>query len=139
MSSLNIMVIEDNKIVVLGIKKIYSKHIPDAVITIAENGLQAIDLLSKIESPENLPCFIILDINMPILNGIEFLEIIKKDDTLKQIPVVVHTTSSSVEDYKTCKSMGISGYYVKHIDFSIYKNNLITIADYWNNSYRNKS
>ena len=52
MSSLNIMVIEDNKIVVLGIKKIYSKHIPDAVITCAENGLQAIDLLSKIKSDD---------------------------------------------------------------------------------------
>ena len=138
MSALNIMVVDDNKIVILGIKKIYNKHIPDAVITIAENGLQAIELLSKIESPENLPCFIILDINMPILNGIEFLEIIKKDDSLKQIPVVIHTTSSNPEDYKTCKMLGISGYYVKHIDFSTYKSNLITIADYWNNSYRNK-
>ena len=137
MEKLNILIIEDNKIVVMGIKKIYSKHIPEAVISTAENGLEAIELLSKIESPENLPCFIILDINMPIMNGIEFLEIIRKDDTLKQIPVVVHTTSSNIEDYKTLKSIGISGYYVKHIDFSTYKSNLITIADYWNNSYRN--
>ena len=85
------------------LRKSTTKHIPEAVITTAENGLQAIELLSKIESPENLPCFIILDINMPILNGIEFLELIRKDDALKQIPVVVHTTSSNVEDYKTCK------------------------------------
>ena len=138
MDTLNILIVEDNKIVVMGIKKIYKKHIPDAVITSAENGLQAIELLSKIESPENLPCFIILDINMPILNGIEFLELIKKDDALKQIPIVIHTTSSNVEDYKTCKKHGISGYYVKHVDYSKYKDNLITIANYWNNSYRNK-
>ncbi len=137
MEKLNILIIEDNKIVVMGIKKIYNKHIAEAVISTAENGLEAIELLSKIESPEHLPCFIILDINMPIMNGIEFLEIIRKDDTLKQIPVVVHTTSSNIEDYKTCKMLGISGYYVKHIDFSTYKSNLITIADYWNNSYRN--
>jgi CheY-like chemotaxis protein len=137
MEKLNILIVEDNKIVVMGIKKIYNKHIPEAVISTAENGLEAIELLSKIDSPEHLPCFIILDINMPIMNGIEFLEIIKKDDMLKQIPVVVHTTSSNVEDYKTCKMLGISGYYVKHIDFSTYKSNLITIADYWNNSYRN--
>ena len=139
MEKLNILIVEDNKIVVMGIKKIYNKHIPDAIISSAENGLEAIELLSKIEGTEHLPCFIILDINMPIMNGIEFLEIIRKDDTLKQIPVVVHTTSSNIEDYKTCKSIGISGYYVKHIDFSTYKSNLITIADYWNNSYRNKS
>jgi len=137
MEKLNILIVEDNKIVVMGIKKIYNKHIPEAVISTAENGLEAIELLSKTQSLENLPCFIILDINMPIMNGIEFLEIIKKDDRLKQIPVVVHTTSSNVEDYKTCKMLGISGYYVKHIDFSTYKSNLITIADYWNNSYRN--
>jgi len=137
MEKLNILIVEDNKIVVMGIKKIYNKHIPEAVISTAENGLEAIELLSKTQNLENLPCFIILDINMPIMNGIEFLEIIKKDDKLKQIPVVVHTTSSNVEDYKTCKMLGISGYYVKHIDFSTYKSNLITIADYWNNSYRN--
>ena len=137
MEKLNILIVEDNKIVVMGIKKIYNKHIPEAVISTAENGLEAIELLSKTQNLENLPCFIILDINMPIMNGIEFLEIIKKDDKLKQIPVVEHTTSSNVEDYKTCKMLGISGYYVKHIDFSTYKSNLITIADYWNNSYRN--
>ena len=138
MNSLNIMIIEDNKIVVMGIRKIYNKHIPDAVISTAENGLEAIELLSKTESLEDLPCFIILDINMPIMNGIEFLEIIKKDDRLKQIPIVVHTTSSNQEDYKKCRALGISGYYVKDVDFSKYKDNLITIANYWNNSFRNK-
>ncbi len=50
---------------------------------------------------------------------------------------MIHTTSSNIKDYKTCKSLGISGYYVKHVDYSIYKNNLITIVDYWNNSFRN--
>jgi len=137
MENLNILIIEDNKIVVMGIKKIYNKHQPEASLSSVENGLEAIEFLSKIEDPQMFPCFIILDINMPIMNGIEFLEIIKKDNRLKQIPVVVHTTSSNVEDYKTCKMLGISGYYVKHIDFLTYKSNLITIADYWNNSYRN--
>ena len=137
MENLNILIIEDNKIVVMGIKKIYNKHQPEASLSSVENGLEAIEFLSKIEDPQMFPCFIILDINMPIMDGIEFLEIIRKDDTLKQIPVVVHTTSSNIEDYKTLKSIGISGYYVKHIDFSTYKSNLITIADYWNNSYRN--
>lgn len=132
------MLVEDNKIVVLGIKKIYSKHIPDAVITSSENGMEALEVLSKTESDQNLPCFIILDINMPILDGIEFLKIIRNETRFCDIPVVIHTTSSNIEDYKTCKTLGISGYYVKHVDYSSYKNNLITIADYWNNSFRNK-
>jgi CheY-like chemotaxis protein len=138
MDKLNILIVEDNKIVVMGIKKIYNKHIPDASISSVENGLEAIEFLTQLKKPQELPCFIMLDLNMPIMNGIEFLEIIKKDKKLNQIPVVVHTTSSSVEDYKKCITVGISGYYVKHIDFSTYKENLITIANYWKNSYRNK-
>jgi CheY-like chemotaxis protein len=138
MNNLTILIVEDNKIVVMGIKKIYSKHIPDANIISAENGLEAFKLLSKIDNDQQLPCVILLDINMPILNGIEFLKIIKKDERLNKIPVVIHTTSSNLEDYNTCKSLGISGFYVKNIDFTTYKNNVITIADYWKNSFRNK-
>ena len=122
----------------MGIIKIYNKHIPDANVVSAENGLVAIELLSKIDNSQDLPSFILLDINMHILNGIEFLEIINKDKRLKKIPVVIHTTSSNIEDYNACQSLGVSNYYVKNIDFSIYKNNLITIADYWYNSFKNK-
>jgi CheY-like chemotaxis protein len=137
MNKFNILIVEDNKIVVMGIRKIYSKHIPDANVVSAENGLEALDLLSKIDNNLDLPSFILLDINMPILNGIEFLEIINKDEKLNEIPVVIHTTSSNIEDYNTCKSLGISSYYVKNIDFTTYKNNIITIADYWKNSFKN--
>tara|TARA_B100000795_G_scaffold214685_1_gene168482 strand:- start:6674 stop:7093 length:420 start_codon:yes stop_codon:yes gene_type:complete len=137
MSRLKIMLVDDNKIVVLGVLRIYKNHIPDATVITAENGKEALEILSKTESDQNLPCLIILDINMPILNGIEFLEIIKKNTRFCNIPVMIHTTSSNIKDYKTCKSLGISGYYVKHVDYSIYKNNLITIVDYWNNSFRN--
>jgi len=138
MNKFNILIIEDNNIVVMGIKKIYSNHIPDANVISVENGLEALELLSKIDNDLDLPTFILLDINMPILNGIEFLEIINKNKRLKKIPVVVHTTSSNIEDYNSCQSLGISNYYVKNIDFSIYKNNLITIVDYWYNSFKNK-
>jgi len=78
MNKFNILIIEDNNIVVMGIKKIYSNHIPDANVISVENGLEALELLSKIDNDLDLPTFILLDINMPILNGIEFLEIINK-------------------------------------------------------------
>ncbi|GEM_PF-634847 len=138
MNKFNILIIEDNNIVVMGIRKIYNKHFPDANIIHSENGLKALELLSKIKNDTDLPTFILLDINMHVLNGIEFLEIINKDKRLKEIPVVIHTTSSNIEDYNACQSLGVSNYYVKDIDFSIYKNNLITIADYWYNSFKNK-
>ena len=75
---------------------------------------------------------------MPILNGIDFLEIINKNERLNKIPIVIHTTSSNIEDYNACKLLGISSYYVKNIDFTTYKNNIITIANYWKNSFENR-
>ena len=57
MEKLNILIVEDNKIVVMGIKKIYNKHIPEAVISTAENGLEAIELLSKTQKPRKPTLF----------------------------------------------------------------------------------
>ena len=85
MNKFNILIIEDNNIVVMGIRKIYNKHFPDANIIHSENGLKALELLSKIKNDTDLPTFILLDINMHVLNGIEFLEIINKDKRLKEI------------------------------------------------------
>ena len=127
MNKFNILIIEDNNIVVMGIKKIYSNHIPDANVISVENGLEALELLSKIDNDLDLPTFILLDINMPILNGIEFLEIINKDKRLKKIPVVVHTTSSNIEDYNSCQSLGISNY-IKKMAISI-KTRIINTLD----------
>ena len=65
-------------------------------LEIAQNGLEALDFL---EDPDKLlPCLILLDLNMPKMNGIEFLEIIKNDENLRRIPIVVLTTSNNEKD-----------------------------------------
>ena len=130
--TIKILLVDDQQLIRSGIKSLLTLSDNVRVVAEACDGSEVVPIIEK-----NDIDVILLDLSMPIMNGIEFLEIIRKDDTLKQIPVVVHTTSSNIEDYKTLKSIGISGYYVKHIDFSTYKSNLITIADYWNNSYRN--
>ena len=73
----------------------------------AHNGRQAIELLQKLKLNKAHPCLIILDINMPVLNGKETLSIIKKDEELKSIPVVVFTTSGSESDRRFCKFYGV--------------------------------
>ena len=75
---------------------------------------------------------------MPIMNGIEFLSAIRRDDNFSTIPVVIHTTSSNLEDYFKCKNLGFSGYFVKNVDFNKYKETLITIGKYWINSFNNR-
>jgi CheY-like chemotaxis protein len=73
----------------------------------AHNGQQALDLLQELKNTGNHPCLIILDINMPVLNGKETLSIIKKDETFKSIPVVVFTTSGSESDKRFCNFHGV--------------------------------
>jgi CheY-like chemotaxis protein len=73
----------------------------------AHNGRQALDLLQKLKQDGDHPCLIILDINMPVLNGKETLSIIKKDEALKAIPVVVFTTSGSDSDKNFCSLHGV--------------------------------
>jgi CheY-like chemotaxis protein len=73
---------------------------------------------------------------MPIMNGIEFLQEIKKNESLKTIPVIIHTTSFNSSEVKKCEESGICGYFVKELDMVKYKSNLKLIANYWTESRR---
>lgn len=67
------------------------------------NGKEALDYLKIAKEKSNLPCLVILDINMPVLDGKETLSILKSTDDYKDIPVVVFTTSESELDKLYCK------------------------------------
>ena len=62
------------------------------------NGLQAISYLKEIKSKTELPCVIIMDMNMPVISGQQLLTIIKNEDGFRSIPVIVFTTSSNERD-----------------------------------------
>jgi CheY-like chemotaxis protein len=69
----------------------------------ARNGTEVISLLQN-ELSENLPCLIILDLNMPVMDGKEILVWLKKQDEYKDIPIMIFTTSSREEDVKLCQT-----------------------------------
>lgn len=126
---MKVLVVEDDKIAQLGIKKILSSSDLSVELVLAENGKEGVDYFDKAEAAET--DFVLLDLNMPVMNGFEFLENIRKNEKLKDLPVVVHTTSDNIEDLNKCRALGISGYFVKHIDYTIYKSNLQNIVNYW--------
>ena len=88
-------------------KEILLKNSRNYQIVEVHNGKEALDYLQNAHAKANLPCLIILDINMPILDGKEALSIIKRTDGISQIPVVVFTTSSSELDKMFCKRMDV--------------------------------
>lgn len=73
----------------------------------AENGLEAHSYLSEAKSTGDFPCLIILDINMPVMDGKETLVALKKDDQVSKIPVAMFTTSSSPSDKQFFSDFGV--------------------------------
>jgi CheY-like chemotaxis protein len=76
-------------------------------ITEVHNGLEALEYLENAKETKALPCLIILDMNMPVLDGKETLAKLKKDEQLKNIPVVFFTTSNSQMDKLYCRHNGV--------------------------------
>lgn len=90
------------------------------------------DALEYLREPANeKPCLILLDLNMPRMNGFEFLKIAKADNVLKRIPVVILTTSTDEGDVVKGFDMGIAGYIVKPADYAESVEGMKTINMYW--------
>lgn len=80
---------------------------PTVKVINAENGKEAHSLLTTAKSTGNFPCLIILDINMPVMDGRETLVAIKDDEELRKIPVAMFTTSSSIADKNFFSQYGV--------------------------------
>nr|WP_320021202.1 response regulator [uncultured Draconibacterium sp.] len=125
---LNILLIEDDTIEVMKLHRTISTQKLDHKIIEAKNGEEALTFLKK---KEQLPDIIFLDLNMPKVNGIEFLKILKNDDVLKYIPAIVLTTSSNQNDIMECYKIGIAGYLIKPLKYEDYVHKLTTAMEYW--------
>ena len=102
----NVLLIEDNHADIRMIKEIFKELNTKIILNIAHNGVEALKFLNKKEKYQNMenPDLILLDLNIPLINGFKVLKEIKTDDKLKHIPVIVLTTSHNPEDFlKACK------------------------------------
>ena len=125
---LNILLIEDDAIELMKFKRVLNKLELNHKIAEAENGKIALDILN---AKEIIPNIIILDLNMPKLNGIEFLEILKNDEQLRNIPAIVLTTSNNYRDVLECYKIGIAGYILKPLKYDDYLEQIKRMLQYW--------
>lgn len=128
MKNLSVLLIEDDMIEVMKLNRTISKlQLPHTIIE-ANNGEDALKILQK---KDELPDIILLDLNMPKLNGIEFLNILKNDDVLKYIPTIILTTSNNQKDLLECYKIGIAGYVLKPLKYEDYVSKIETLLAYW--------
>jgi CheY-like chemotaxis protein len=126
--SLNILLIEDDTIEVMKFNRVLSSLSSQHKIIEASNGEDAL-LVLKVK--EITPDIIVLDLNMPKINGIEFLELLKEDLILKYIPIIILTTSNNHKDVLTCYNLGIAGYILKPLKYEDYVKKIKIIIDYF--------
>lgn len=124
-----ILLVEDDMIDAMTVKRALKElNVVNPVETV-ENGEDALTFLRN--NNNEAPGIILLDLNMPRMNGIEFLRIAKKDDHLRQIPVVVLTTSLEEIDRIETFNLGVAGYMVKPVDYKQFVEVIKAIKLYW--------
>lgn len=124
-----ILLVEDDNVDVMTVKRALKDLKINNPLVSTSNGEEALEYLKNDDTKK--PCIILLDLNMPKMNGIEFLKITKADDTLKKIPVVVLTTSSQQQDIIDSFKLSVAGYIVKSVDYAEFTEAIRTINLYW--------
>lgn len=122
--TLRILLVEDNLIEIMKMKRTISLLKLNHTINEAKNGEDALEFL---KDRSKIPDIILLDLNMPKINGIEFLKIIKANDDLKHIPTIILTTSSNQKDILECYNTGMSGYVLKPLKYEDYVKKIETV------------
>lgn len=131
MNPLHILLVEDNEGDIMLTTEALEESNISHNISIVKDGKHAIDFLNKQEQYENVesPDLILLDINLPKKNGHEVLQNIKSSENLKQIPVIMLTTSSSERDIRACQRYHGTGYLTKPFNVSEFRDVLAGIDD----------
>ena len=124
-----LIVIEDDEVDLMTIQRSLNELGKDIRLQHFENGLEAIQYLEK--ECKNVSRVILLDINTPVMNGIEFLDKRLKNPDLAIIPVVVMTTSRNDTDKIQCYKRFASSYFVKPVDYPEFVKKIDVITQYW--------
>ncbi len=130
---IKVLVVEDNPNDVAIIKRAMRKSDVKCELYFARDGEEALDFLYGQGEFEDAPRpdLILLDLNLPKINGLEVLTKIKEDDRLKRLPVIVLTISEREEDMVKAYDSGAASYMTKPVDSKDFERLIQTVQEYW--------
>ena len=135
MTNGKILLVEDEEADIELIIGALRRHNVSNEIDVARDGEQALDFLYRRGEFEQLqgdyPVLVLLDLKMPKVGGIEVLRTMKLDNTLKNIAVVVLTSSRENPDIQQCYTLGVNAYVVKPIDFEEFSEAIKIVGLFW--------
>ena len=136
-----ILLVEDNEDHAEMVMQSFDDETTVKEIYWVKDGQEAIDFLQRkgkhADAPR--PNLILLDLNLPKANGLEVLQLIKRDDDLKIIPVVMLTTSDRNDEILECYRLGVNSFITKPIKFDEYYDTLHSLERYWLSTNREPS
>ena len=118
MKLINILLVEDDDLDVIDIGRALSKLNIHFQLHTARNGEDALDFLKSASGPMPLPDFVLVDINMPKMNGLELLEVIRESDRWRHLKCFIITTSDEKIDRAKADKLRVSGYIIKPLKLS---------------------
>lgn len=127
---LHFLLVDDDDIDVMTVQRAFERSRITNPLHVANNGLQGLERLrdGSIASARRL---VLLDLNMPRMNGIEFLRELRQDPQLRATPVVVLTTSDEERDKVEAYELGVAGYLLKPLTFVDFVELMATLNKYW--------
>jgi CheY-like chemotaxis protein len=124
-----ILLVEDDNIDAMTVERVLKDLKVTNPLVRTNNGEEALDYLRN--EGNQKPCLTLLDLNMPKMNGIELLKVVKADEELKKIPVIVLTTSDEQRDIVESFNLCVAGYMLKSVDYKRFVDTIRTINLYW--------
>jgi len=133
MKKLNVLLVEDNEGDILLTREAFEESKVEIELDVVKNGKDALDFLHQTAgfSTTVRPDLILLDLNIPIYNGLEVLKEIKQDVDLKKIPVIILTTSSNPSDISKAYELHANSFVTKPIDMVAFLQTVESIQDFW--------
>lgn len=124
-----VLLIEDDRVDIMMVNRAFKElKIPNPLVCV-NDGQEALDYLRN--NSNSRVCLILLDLNMPKMSGLEFLKVVKADDQLKKIPVVVLTTSDDPHDIEKSFKFSAAGYMTKPGNSKNFIEKIEEIKRYW--------
>nr|WP_225986592.1 response regulator [Rufibacter sp. LB8] len=127
------MLVEDDQVDVANVLRAFKAQGIENLVQVAADGREALELLQQQQAmAKPLPKIILLDLNLPHMNGLEFLQEIRKDDHLKACSVFVMSSSTTEQDLLAAYELNVAGYIQKPVLYESFLEMVTTLNSYWN-------
>lgn len=129
--NVSILLVEDNQVDIDLTLMAFSRINFAKPVQIARDGAETLEIVEQWNKGTQMPCLVLLDINIPKVNGLEVLHTIKSSSKTRHIPVVILTSSTNYADLRTAYEYGANSYIIKPVDFEEFKTLTSILCDYW--------